>query len=249
MTLPIPPIEYRRLVGPIDEMQYENLDGQYIWGDLDFDPLQPGEAYKNVFDFGCGCGRSARQLLLQNYPPEKYVGIDINKPMIKWCKSNLGKKNVTFHFHDVWNLTYAPKNSKKSTAKIHQHGNDFTLINAHSVFTHTYADQTEFYLSEFSKMLSGKGVIRSTWFIFNREWFPVLASNQHCLYVNEVDPTQAVYYDWGYIVSLLKSLNLKLIHVDWTEVPGFQSVLYLAKNDDFDNVLDKVSPPPSVMGF
>ncbi len=249
MTLPMPPIEYRRMVGPIDEREFDNPTGEMIWGELAIGQLSPGQAYREVFDFGCGCGRSARQLLMQKSPPRRYVGIDINKPMIEWCKENLSAKNAEFYYHDVWSLTSAPENSRNRTLPIHQYGDDFSLINAHSVFTHIYCDQTEFYLAEFMKMMSESGIIRATWFIFNRSWFPVLAPNQHCLYVNEVDPTQAVYYDWGYLVDLLKTLGLKLVRVDWTELPGFQSVLYLAKGDLFEDILDEVSPPSSILGF
>lgn len=249
MNLPMPPIEYRKMVGPVDEREFDNPSGDLVWGPLDMGPLEANDAYKKIFDFGCGCGRSARQLLQQKIPPEKYVGIDINKDMIKWCKKNLGSEKTEFHFHDVWSLTSAPKNKKNSTLPISQHGSDFSLINAHSVFTHIYSHQTEFYLSEFLKMLGDDGIIRTTWFIFNREWFPVLAPNQHCLYVNEVDPTQAVYYDWGYIVDLLKTLGLKLIKVEWSVVRGFQSVLYFAKSDSFENIIDNVAPTENIMGF
>lgn len=245
----MPPVEYRQMVGPVDERAFDNPTGDLVWGPLDFGPLGSGEAYSRVFDFGCGCGRSARQLLQQQSPPDKYVGVDINKDMIKWCNANLGSKSTKFYFHDVWSLTSAPNNTKNSTLPIAQHGDDFSLINAHSVFTHIYTNQTEFYLSEFSKMLSAKGIIRTTWFIFNREWFPVLAPNQHCLYVNEIDPTHAVYYDWGYLVGLFKSLGFKLIKVQWSEVRGFQSVLYLAKDDSFENLIDVVSPSENILGF
>src|SRR5690606_31407174 len=78
-TLPIPPLNFREIVGPTDEAAFDNPERTRIWGDLAIGPLAPGEAYERVFDFGCGCGRNARQLFLQEQPPAKYVGIDIHK--------------------------------------------------------------------------------------------------------------------------------------------------------------------------
>ena len=52
-------------------------------------PYLPAETYRSFFDFGCGCGRVARQLILQRPRPELYVGIDLNAPLIQWCNDNL----------------------------------------------------------------------------------------------------------------------------------------------------------------
>ena len=221
--LPIPPLKYRQLVGPKEESFYDNPTGDFLWGNLNIGPLKPGEAYRRVFDFECGCGRIARQLQLQHSPPEKYVGIDINHEMVKWCQSNLRATCAEFHFHDAWNPTYAPNNTNCLTRPIRHFGNDFTLINARSVFTHLYQSQTEFYLREFCAMLSTNGIVRTIWFLFNRSWFPTLADSQHCVYINEVDPTQAVYYDWSYLLDLFKHLDLRIVEASWTEIPGFQS--------------------------
>lgn len=248
-VLPIPPKQFRQMVGPVEEHYFDNPSGELIWGDLSFDPLKAGEAYQRVLDFGCGCGRDARRLMLQETPPEDYVGIDINKELINWCDKNLSNSKTRFYFHDVWARTAAPNNSRNSKLPIRQHGDDFTVINAHSVFTHLYSHQTEFYLSEFGEMLSQKGIIRSTWFLFNRDWFPVLNEQQHCIYVNELDPTHAVYYDWGYLVRLFAELEYRIVGVNWTKKPGFQSVIYLAKDPAFEDLIGSIRPPDSILGF
>ena len=63
--IPLPPLELRRLVGPTDPADFDNATGRPIYADFDV-PLQ---AYDTVFDFGCGCGRLARQLLMQSPKP------------------------------------------------------------------------------------------------------------------------------------------------------------------------------------
>src|ERR1043165_9583971 len=111
-TIPYPPIDQRRLVSPIiDDSYYDNPSGESIWGPLEIGPLAAGEAYERVFDFGCGCGREARRLLLQRQRPKSYVGVDINRPMIEWCQQHLSYDGFTFQHHDVWNLAYGPDNA------------------------------------------------------------------------------------------------------------------------------------------
>jgi hypothetical protein len=70
-SISLPPIPMRRLVGPVtDDIYDDNPTGEDIWGPLDTGPLVPGEAYKRVFNFGCGCGCEAHKLLLQRCQPK-----------------------------------------------------------------------------------------------------------------------------------------------------------------------------------
>jgi SAM-dependent methyltransferase len=213
--------------------------------------LAAGEAYRRIFDFGCGCGRTARQLFLQKTLPERYVGIDINAEMIDWCRRNLRRPGVEafFYHHDVWSVTYAPRNSRRETLPLQQYGSDFTLVNAHSVFTHLYERQTEFYLAECRRMITSTGLMRTTWFFFNEDWFPILSPQQHTIFVNDTDPTQAVYYGWRYFTDLLRRLQLKIVHVIWTRKPGFQNDVYLAAGKDFVDLAARLEPPETILGF
>ena len=249
--LPFPPLEYRQIVGPTDKAVFDNPSGDPVWGDLAIGGLAPGEAYKRIFDFGCGCGRNARQLLLQRVPPERYVGVDVHAGMIDWCRTNLRMPgvDVVFDHHDVWSPTYAPQNTRRDTLAINSYGSDFTLINAHSIFTHLYERQTEFYLRECLQMIGETGLLRTTWFFLNRDWFPVLAPHQHTVFVNDCDPSQAVYYDWEYFLTLVAELDLKIVGANWTTKPGYQTELFLAVGDDFEDLSSALEPPSTVLGF
>ncbi|HUI84462.1 MAG TPA: class I SAM-dependent methyltransferase [Candidatus Binatia bacterium] len=247
--IPYPPVELRTLVSPnVDDSYYDNPTGNYVFGPLNFGPLAAGEAYQRIFDFGCGCGREARRLLLQKDRPKLYVGLDISPPMIQWCRDNLEVDNFSFHHHDVWSISYAPDNSRNRTLPIAHLGSNFSLIEANSVFTHLCSDQTEFYLREMVKMLSDKGIIRLTIFFFNKKWFPMMGDSNNTLFVDERDPTQAVYYDWNYFRELVKSLGYRIAQVQWTEVPGFHNIVVLARNRKFSDLGDSI-PPASVFGF
>jgi SAM-dependent methyltransferase len=242
IDLPLPPPELRHLVGPLEDRYYDNPSGVPIWGPLDIGPLSREAAYQRVFDFGCGCGRQARQLFQQRNPPERYVGLDINKACVTWCRENLSRPNAEFHLHDVWNPVYAPENTRRPYTQISQHGRDFTIINAHSVFTHLLEHQAAYYLNEFAKMLDDRGIVRTTWFFFNRALFPPLAPHQHCLYLQVEDPTQAVYYDWTFFQELVKASNFKIVKVVWSGLMGFQHEVYLARGAEFNDISAELHP-------
>ena len=247
--IPYPPVELRTLVSPIvDDNYYDNPTGDYVFGPLKIGPLAAGEAYQRIFDFGCGCGREARRLLLQKDKPRLYVGLDINRPMIQWCQENLKFDNYSFLHHDVWSISYAPDNSRNRTLPITHAGSNFTLIEANSVFTHLCADQTEFYLREMTSMLSDRGIIRLTIFFFNKKWFPMMGESNNTVFVDERDPTQAVYYDWNYFREFIRSLGYRIVDLQWTETPGFHNIVVLARNPRFPDLTDAM-PPATVIGF
>ena len=249
-TLPLPPVAMRGLVSPVtDESFYSNPTGDYIWGALDIRPLNAGQAYERIFDFGCGCGREARRLLLQKDCPRSYVGLDVSRQMIDWCQRNLQRDGFSFHHHDVWSVSYAPENTKNRFLPIDHLGSGFTLIEANSVFTHLHADQTEFYLRQMRAMLSPLGVIRGSWFLINKKCFPMMNERQNTIFVDENDPTAAVYYDWFYLVNLARSLGYRIIKTEWASLLGFHNIIYFAASEAFADLSETTPPGSSVLGF
>jgi SAM-dependent methyltransferase len=249
-TLPLPPEPLRRLVSPIiDESYYDNPTGDLIWGPLEIGPLKRGQAYEHIFDFGCGCGREARRLLLQHQRPRRYVGLDVNRTMIKWCEQHLRQDGFQFHHHDVWNINYAPDNSHNRHLPIAGLGSGFTLVEANSVFTHLHDDQTRFYLEQMRSMLSPTGIIRASWFFFKKQCFPMMGDDMNTLFVSELDTTLAVYYDWFYFLRLTRSLGYRIVKIEWAQLLGFHNIICLALNDQFADLGDATPPGTSVLGF
>lgn len=140
-NLPLPPLELRQWVGPRSDKYYDNPAGRPIYDDISL------ENYRSVLDFGCGCGRLARQLIQQTPQPERYLGIDLHQGMITWCQKNLSPRAPHFRFlyHDVYNPTLNPS-AKNRFAPIPVPDSSITLAIAHSVFTHLLEDQAAFYL-------------------------------------------------------------------------------------------------------
>jgi len=240
----------RQRVGPIvDDSYYDNPLGSSIWGPLDIPPLKAGEAYRRVLDFGCGCGREVRRLLIQKNKPEKIVGLDINPEMIEWCQNNLAGPGVSFFHHDAWHATLGPKNHKNRVLPIRYLGSDFTLIEANAVFTHLLEDQSKFYLDQMSGMLTPTGIIRATWFLFNKKAFPMMGHNLNTIFVNDADPSYAVYYDWRAFVSMVHKLGYRIVDIKWAQMLGFHNIICLGRSDRFLDISNMTPPGTSVLGY
>jgi len=215
----------RSLVGLTDPSGYDNPAGGLVFPEL------PPEATETVLDFGCGCGRIARMLIQQQPRPKRYLGIDLHRGMIAWCRSNLSPAAPEFEFrhHDVHNLGLNPGRRKRHTLPFPAEDDSFTLVNAHSVFTHLVQEQTQHYLREVARVLRPDGFFRSTWFFFDKTDFPFMQEWMNALYINLVDPTSAVVYDWSWIRGLMSDLGLVLVDVHPPEIRGFQWICFFAQ--------------------
>src|SRR5262249_27655352 len=147
----------------------------------------PPDAYDVVFDFGCGCGRLARQLLQQKPRPRRYVGVDAHRGMVEWCQQNLSPVDPAFQFfhHNVYSPSYAPENSLRLAEPFPVEVGEVSLFIGLSVFTHLCRPQTEYYLGELERVLRPRGVAFTTWFFFDRDSFPFFPEGPFSLYTSE----------------------------------------------------------------
>ena len=224
-TVPLPPETLRTLVGPTDVRYFDNPTGTPIYEMFGV----PREAYEAVFDFGCGCGRQARQLLQQTPRPRRYVGIDIHRGMVDWCRANLSPVDprFQFHHHDVYSPVYAPGNTLRLARPFPVEDGAFSLVLAHSVFTHLYQAQSDYYLHEIARALRPGGLAFTSWFFFDRRSFPFLEETQRCLFSNEVDPSQAVIYDREWFIESVRRIGLAVWRTEPPAIPGHQWTVFL----------------------
>jgi SAM-dependent methyltransferase len=220
--IPIPPHELRELVGLMDLSYYENPTRELVY------PYLPAHAYERVFDFGCGCGRVARQLALQKLRPRRYVGIDVHRGMIAWCREHVTPivPEFEFHHHDVFSAGLNPTGAKRVDA-LPVDDDEFTLVQAWSIFTHLAQDQTEHYLREAARILRPDGFLHSTWFLFDKRFFPMMQEFQNTLFINEVDPSNAVIYDRRWLPEAARSAGLVITKAMPPKIRGFQWTLVL----------------------
>jgi SAM-dependent methyltransferase len=222
---PLPPVALRGMVGRTDAGSFDNPAGMPIYDAFGLPP----EVYASVFDFGCGCGRQARQLLLQTPRPRRYVGIDTNREMVAWCRANLTPvdRNFQFRHHDVYSPTYSPENSLRLAAPFPVEDRAFSLVLAHSVFTHLYQAQTDYYLHEIARILAPDGLAFTSWFFFDRRSFPFLAAGRACLFVDENAPSEAVIYDREWFIEAVRRVGLRVWRTDPPAIAGHQWTVFL----------------------
>ena len=226
--LEFPPLEMRELVGPTDVAAFDNPSGTLVY------PYLPPEVYKEVFDFGCGCGRVARQLIQQRPMPRRYLGVDLHCGMIRWCQNHLQAVVPSFQFlhHDVFNVKFNPGPDKPAFAPFPAGKGEFTLVNALSVFTHVTEEQAEHYLRECARILRPGGVLHCSWFLFDKTDFPMMQEFNNALYLSYVDPSAAVIFDKAWVTRMARAVGLTIFDVIPPAIRGFQWVALMTPRRD-----------------
>lgn len=227
VDLPLPPIELRELVGQTEPAGFDNASGEPVFG-------FPAGAYRHVLDFGCGCGRVARQLIQQAPAVQEYRGFDLHRGMVEWCQTHLTPAAPQYRFahHDVANRGLNPGPEKPSTLPLPLSDGWASLVLAISVFTHLIEQQAVHYLTELARCLESRGSLHTTWFLFDKSDFPMMQEFQNALYINPDDPSNAVIYDWNWLLARTQERDLKLVRAAAPEIRGFHWWLTFAHVDD-----------------
>jgi SAM-dependent methyltransferase len=225
--LPLPPPEFRRLVGPTDPKFFDNSGPQLVFSDVNED------AYSSVFDFGCGCGRLARQLIQQRPRPGRYLGVDRHKGMISWCHENLAPRAPGFEFqhHNVFHEMLNPQGTP-GHLPLPAADKEATLFIAWSVFTHLLEPDAEFYMQELARVLGQTGVAVTTWFLFDKGDFPMMQEFQNALFINDRDPTNAVIFDRDWLSRQVSGADLVMTRIIPPSIRGFQWTIHLERRQE-----------------
>ncbi|PJE65218.1 hypothetical protein COU91_02800 [Candidatus Saccharibacteria bacterium CG10_big_fil_rev_8_21_14_0_10_47_8] len=180
-----------------------------------------------VLEVGSGVGRDAIQLTKILSPKGRYVGFDIIKPSIDWCKQNITKKhkNFTFHYYDIKSQIHNSEGTL-STLDIKLPAKDSSVdrIFLHSVFTHMFEKDIAHYLKEFRRVLKPGSLVIASFFVIDEKALKTLSESpnkamrhplafKHKLsrncYINDKDyPEGAVGYTPQKIKKMLLSAGL-----------------------------------------
>ncbi len=150
--------------------------------------------------------------------------------MVEWCRRNLQPVAPAFEFlhHDVFELGFNPGEDKARWLPFPVGDSEFSLVIAWSVFTHLREDQARRYLAEVARVLRPGGVCASTWFLFDKREFPMMQEEQNALFINDVNPTNAVIFDREWLVATYRAVGLVIIGVEKPPIRGFQWEIFLA---------------------
>lgn len=106
-----------------------------------------------------------------------------------------------FEHFDAYNIGFNPTGSRSPMVFPAADG-DYTLVNAWSVFTHILEPDVARYLAEVRRVTSADAMFLSTWFLTEKLNFPMMQEFQNALYINPIDPTNAVIFDRDWVRRL-----------------------------------------------
>jgi SAM-dependent methyltransferase len=129
--------------------------------------LEPDD---RVLDVGCGIGRMAIPLLDVIDRDGSYEGFDTSRPMIRWCRRTISRRDSRFRFWyaPIFNRKYNPFGTVRADAFVFPYRTDeFDFAFATSVFTHLPLADGRNYLAELSRVLRPGGRALLTFFLLD----------------------------------------------------------------------------------
>jgi len=238
-----PPPSLRYLVGGGDfNLIGENFMSYFI----EICNLKPFEL---VLDIGCGAGRMAIPLLKYFNNAGGYIGFDVSKRAIRWCKKNVTLKNskMSFHLADIYNKAYNPRGKLSATEfKFPCEDESIDFAFATSVFTHMRSDDLRHYLLELERSLMPGGRALCTFFIIDDIAQQLMSENDSCFNfkynfgdcysIDEQVPEKAIAFSHTTLRNMLLDANLELndpiLYGTWSgrnRILDFQDVVVISK--------------------
>jgi len=125
------------------------------WAQLVSRLLPPEPA---VLDLGCGCGKLARFLALN--PRLSYLGVDLFKPSILWCRRAFAEHADRFRFEHFNGRSpfFNPEGDVAVTDyRLPTAAGSVDLVVCGSLFTHLFEAEARHYLAEIARVLKPGG--------------------------------------------------------------------------------------------
>ncbi|HLP43479.1 MAG TPA: class I SAM-dependent methyltransferase [Fibrobacteria bacterium] len=197
-----------------------------------------------IFDVGCGCGRLAYAFATSPKLAGRgitYVGMDIDRKSVDWCRRNIASKHPGFSFYhvDMRSVTYNPNGKHETGTYRFPHAeSSFDLVILTSVFTHLLEDEVRQYFRELARVLKPGGTVYASFFTYRekREALEALPRRKtvfphfHGNYALESEefPENAVAFQEEYLKSMVADAGLTL---KAAPMYGLQDVLLLGRAD------------------
>ena len=159
------PLPAERSVVMAEQASFKAIGAEFLSHFIDFGGLTPEHA---VLDIGCGGGRMAAALLYYLSEAQgSYVGFDVHKPSIEWCRKAIAPRHPRFEFKfvDLDNPIYNASKHSATEFAFPYRENSFDFAIATSLFTHMFMDEVANYLRQAFRVLRPGGALFCTAFL------------------------------------------------------------------------------------
>jgi len=183
-----------------------------------------------ILDIGCGQGRLPIGIL-RVIGELSYIGIDVDRRSIEWCRKHIERKHPSFQFRliDVVNERYNRKGAVlEREFRFGLPNKSIDIIYLYSVFSHMREEHMRIYLSDFMRILADTGRVFFTTFV--EEGVPEVSINPDNYVLDRYSgPLHVVRYEKDYLFSILDGTGFAVGNFSHrTEADG-QSAIYLSK--------------------
>jgi SAM-dependent methyltransferase len=179
----------------------------------------------DVVELGCGCGRVARGLR-DPWFKGTYVGIDIDKEMIEYCRNNFPTERFKFLLSPHKSATYSGQNSTTTSNQVFDlaiaepESKDF--VYSLSLYSHLLEAELLDYLRETYRILRSGGIMHMTFFCIEHVELGQRWTFQHRrgnAYLESLRyPEAAVAYHEAFMVETAKNCGFREVTVSRREV-------------------------------
>lgn len=215
----LPPAHLRARVGTGNRVLFNHVmffsSGYWYW--MDNFSRQLCSQSSNVVEIGCGCGKIFRPLHDSSEFTGQFVGIDIDREMLAWCRKRFTRPSFRFVESPHANSAY-PGQKTGATAngwRVPVEDSSVDFVYSCSLLTHLLEDTVRLYLGESRRMLKRGGFIRMGFFCLDTVEKGFRWSFRHQMGLAFVEspevPEAAVAYSRDVMQRLVEEAGLEVV--------------------------------------
>jgi ubiquinone/menaquinone biosynthesis C-methylase UbiE len=176
-----------------------------------------------ILDIGCGCGRYAHHLRDYRFKSEtftgKYIGIDIDDEMLKWCRQNFDEERFEFHRSTQASKVYGGSDRTGSYYALPVNDDSVDFVFSTSLFTHLLEEDLANYCREAYRVLKKGSFIAMYCFCMDylpptyggRHTFTYRIGNAHVESLSQ--PEAAVAYDKSFLFGVARAAGFQTVEL------------------------------------